>query len=233
MHGLTVPDKSAIHIDLEPIITFDVGATVTPQEPFDANRTEHDTEPLETRHEPRIVFGFFSFETAIQSRDDVAWRSRELSRQRLLDVWRLGRVRKCVMPFSPRMAHVANRFFNPVMGIVAGRVPPLALVVHRGRRSGTSYRNPVIAHPNGDQVVFALTYGSTVNWVRNTLAAGTCDLISAGQSIELAGPVIETHSTPPAEFGRLQRRILTRAGVVEYLRMQRTDRPSAGLAPVD
>jgi hypothetical protein len=44
---------------------FDFGVTLTTHEPFDFNRIEHDTEPLETRHLPRIVFGFFPFDTAL------------------------------------------------------------------------------------------------------------------------------------------------------------------------
>ena len=43
------------------------------------------------------------------------------------------------------MRHVNRVFTNPVMGTFAWLVPPLAVVHHRGRKSGRSYRTPVVA----------------------------------------------------------------------------------------
>ena len=129
------------------------------------------------------------------------------------------------MPFSARTAKAANRFANPITKTFAGRIPPFAIVVHRGRTSGATYRNPVMAYPHGDEVVFALTYGSKVNWVKNTLAAGGCEIIRRGRTIGLSDPVIETHEDPPEIFGRLERRVLSRVAVTQYLRMKRVTPP--------
>jgi deazaflavin-dependent oxidoreductase (nitroreductase family) len=131
------------------------------------------------------------------------------------------------MPFPARMARVANRVVNPVTMTFAGYVPPFAIVIHKGRKTGAAHRNPVMAHAHGEEVVFALTYGSKVNWVRNTLAAGGCDIVRRGRRIGLVDPRLEEHDEPPPEFSRLQRPILERAGVHEYLRLRRVDRRDA------
>jgi deazaflavin-dependent oxidoreductase (nitroreductase family) len=125
------------------------------------------------------------------------------------------------MPFPARMARMANRVVNPVMMTFAGRVPPFAIVIHRGRKTGAAHRNPVMAYSRGDEVIVALTYGSGVNWVRNTLAAGGCDMVRLGRRIGLVDPRLEVHDEPPDDFGALERPVLRRAGVREYLRLRR------------
>lgn len=128
------------------------------------------------------------------------------------------------MPFPRRLTHVANRYVNPVMGRVAGRVPPFALVIHRGRRTGAIHRNPVIMRPAGGRLVVALTYGSRVNWVRNVMAAGGCEVVRRGRRLTAVDPRIERHVEPPRLFSPLERPILRRAGVTEFLVL----RPVAG-----
>lgn len=76
---------------------------------------------------------------------------------------------------------------NRVMGLFAPYVPPLAVVVHRGRRSGRTYRTPLLAFSRGRTLVIALTYGET-DWSRNVLAAGGGQLIRRGQTLDFSNP---------------------------------------------
>lgn len=92
---------------------------------------------------------------------------------------------------KPRMAFLrpfTTRFFNPLSRHVAGRLPGFAIVIHVGRKSGQVYRAPVNVFRHGDEYVFALTYSSEVNWVRNVLEAGGCDLETGGRTVRLTDP---------------------------------------------
>jgi deazaflavin-dependent oxidoreductase (nitroreductase family) len=77
---------------------------------------------------------------------------------------------------------------NPVSRLVAGRLPLFGIVRHRGRRTGTAYRAPVNVFRDGQDYVIALTYSSQVDWVRNVLAAGECELETGGRVVRLTDP---------------------------------------------
>jgi deazaflavin-dependent oxidoreductase (nitroreductase family) len=90
--------------------------------------------------------------------------------------------------FSDRLARFNRRGPNKVIRSFAGRIAPLAVVVHRGRRSGRRYRTPVMAWRLDDGYVIALFYGEDRDWVRNVLAAGGCTLERAGRRVEATRP---------------------------------------------
>jgi deazaflavin-dependent oxidoreductase (nitroreductase family) len=72
---------------------------------------------------------------------------------------------------------VFSRALNPwVLRLAGRRGVPIAVVRHRGRRSGGHYANPVLAVPARDGFVIALPYGSGANWCRNVLAAGVATI---------------------------------------------------------
>ena len=62
--------------------------------------------------------------------------------------------------------HVTNRFFL----LFAGWIRPFAIVHHRGRRTGRSYRTPILAFPTETGFAFALPYGREVDWVKNLMS---------------------------------------------------------------
>jgi deazaflavin-dependent oxidoreductase (nitroreductase family) len=68
----------------------------------------------------------------------------------------------------------------------------LAVVSHVGRKSGRTYRTPVVAFPNAGGYIIALVYGSESDWVKNVLAAGSCELLTRGRRVRLFDPRIET-----------------------------------------
>jgi len=79
---------------------------------------------------------------------------------------------------------------NPILRPFAGHLPGFAIVVDVGRASGKTYRTPVNVFVREGQYVFALTYGSKVNWVQNVMAARGCTLEYRGRSFRLANPRI-------------------------------------------
>jgi deazaflavin-dependent oxidoreductase (nitroreductase family) len=58
----------------------------------------------------------------------------------------------------------------------AGR-GPFTIVRHRGRTSGREYETPIMVARLGRDAVVELTYGDRVQWYRNVVAAGGCELV--------------------------------------------------------
>lgn len=94
------------------------------------------------------------------------------------------------MPFPATLAKINKSVTNPVTRRFAGRIPPMAIVVHVGRGSGKEYRTPVMAFPTGDGFVIPLTYGRGTDWEKNVLATSGCRLIYRSKDISLTGPEI-------------------------------------------
>jgi deazaflavin-dependent oxidoreductase (nitroreductase family) len=75
---------------------------------------------------------------------------------------------------------------------VAGYLPGFAIVSHVGRKSGRPYRTPVNAFRTDGGYIIALTYGAQSDWVKNVLAAGSCELQTRGGQVCLFDPIIVT-----------------------------------------
>ncbi len=86
------------------------------------------------------------------------------------------------------MARVNKRVTNPVMGLWAPYVVPLAQIEHTGRRSGRTYRTPVLAVRVGSVFYAPVLYGEHSDWVRNVLAAGGCHVRQGGRTAQLRQP---------------------------------------------
>jgi deazaflavin-dependent oxidoreductase (nitroreductase family) len=80
---------------------------------------------------------------------------------------------------------------SPVLRHVAGRLPFFCIATYRGRTSGRTYHTPLNVFVRGERVVFALTYGEDVQWVRNVIAQGGCDIRTRGRDLHLERPRIE------------------------------------------
>ncbi len=94
------------------------------------------------------------------------------------------------MPLPNRLARFNRRVTNPVLGTVAPYLSPMAVVIHRGRRSGRRYATPVLAFPTDDGFAMGLTYGPDTDWVRNVQAGQGCLLLRRGRELPLTNPVI-------------------------------------------
>jgi deazaflavin-dependent oxidoreductase (nitroreductase family) len=124
------------------------------------------------------------------------------------------------MAFPARLARFNRRVTNPILGRIAGRVVPFALVIHRGRTSGREYRTPVMAFTAGDRVVIALTYGTETDWVRNLLAAGGGRLVQAGRTRSLDQPEIVALANGIEAIPRPIRPVVRLIGVTHCLRLR-------------
>ncbi len=122
------------------------------------------------------------------------------------------------MPASRSVARFNRRFLNRLTLRVAGYLPGFAIVSHTGRKSGHTYRVPVNAFHTDDGYIIALTYGLESDWVKNVLAAGSCEMRTKGRRVLLSDPRIETDENkswapPPIRF------ILDRIDAPQYMRL--------------
>lgn len=106
------------------------------------------------------------------------------------------------MKLSRGVARFNKVVNNRVQGLYAWLVPPWAVILHRGRRSGRTYRTPVLAFPLEGAIVVALLYGEESDWLRN-LSAGHGAVVRLGRTSELVAPprVADTEASP--ELARL------------------------------
>jgi deazaflavin-dependent oxidoreductase (nitroreductase family) len=98
------------------------------------------------------------------------------------------------MKLSRGVARFNKRVTNRIQGVYAWLVPPWAVILHRGRRSGRHYRTPLFAFRRGRTLVIALLYGEESDWLGN-LRKGGGHVIRAGRTFIVGPPaVIETRA---------------------------------------
>jgi deazaflavin-dependent oxidoreductase (nitroreductase family) len=118
----------------------------------------------------------------------------------------------------PWTTHVFNRFTR----LFVHWLPGFAILIYRGRKSGRIYHTPMNVFRRNGSYVFALTYGSDVQWVKNVLAAGEADLRMGRRTVHLTQPELFVDSRRrlmplPVRLG------LGLARVTEFLRMRGGD----------
>lgn len=97
------------------------------------------------------------------------------------------------MPAPRSVARFNRQFTNRLALRIAGYLPGFAIVRHVGRKSGRAYRAPVNAFAIVGGYIIALTYGSESDWVKNVLAAGSCELQTRGRRVRLFNPHTTTN----------------------------------------
>ena len=98
------------------------------------------------------------------------------------------------MELSRRVARFNKALNNPVQGLYAWALPPWAVLLHRGRRSGRSYRTPVLAFRRDRTLIVALLYGEQSDWLRNMQDDGG-RVVRMGRTYEVSAPrVLDTNA---------------------------------------
>ena len=126
------------------------------------------------------------------------------------------------MVFSRTLARINRRAINPLTRTFAGRFPPFAVVVHRGRVSGRTYRTPVLALPAGDRFLVALVYGAEADWVKNVLAQGGCEVIAGRRVVAVTTPELRPLDSDAAGLPAAVRAVLRALGTRTLLALPRS-----------
>jgi deazaflavin-dependent oxidoreductase (nitroreductase family) len=99
------------------------------------------------------------------------------------------------MPLPRSLTRFTRTAANPIIGTFAGQLPGFALLHHVGRRTGKDYWIPVNVFMRDEGYIIGLTYGPDVDWAKNVIAAGACELRTHGRIVRLVNPSIETDSS--------------------------------------
>lgn len=121
-------------------------------------------------------------------------------------------------PVTSAVRRLNKRFMNPRQMRTAGQPGAYAGIVrHVGRTSGTAYETPVGIEETPDGFVIALPYGTSPDWLKNVLAAGSAELVREGSTY----PVVEPRVVGPNEalefFPEGDRRTFRTMHVEEFL----------------
>lgn len=106
------------------------------------------------------------------------------------------------MKLSRRTARFNKRVTNRIQGLYAWLLPPWAVVLHRGRRSGRRYRTPLLAFRRERTLVVALLYGEESDWLRN-LRAGGGHVVRTGRTFAVSPPEVVDTSDADLLLARL------------------------------
>jgi deazaflavin-dependent oxidoreductase (nitroreductase family) len=90
---------------------------------------------------------------------------------------------RAVAKFNRHVTNRAQRLWAP-------HLRHAAIIEHRGRRSGKTYRTPVMAFVEDGQLAVVLNYGEQSDWVRNVMAAGSAVVIHRRERYTLSAPRI-------------------------------------------
>ena len=126
-----------------------------------------------------------------------------------------------LMRFRKRwLAKINIAVTNRITGLFAGWLPGFGILTHVGRRSGKVYRTPVNVFRAQNGFIVALTYSSQSEWVKNVVAAGSCELKTVGREYRLVAPRV-VRDTTRRRFPIPVRLILMLVGADEYMELSK------------
>jgi deazaflavin-dependent oxidoreductase (nitroreductase family) len=105
---------------------------------------------------------------------------------------------------------------NRLARLVFPWLPGVAVVVHRGRRSGRGYQTPAILFTADGRFIIALTYGPGTDWVKNVLAAGGCEIRTRGRRFQARDPQVY-HDGSRQHISPVSRQFLRLVRASEFL----------------
>ncbi|MEP6649157.1 MAG: nitroreductase family deazaflavin-dependent oxidoreductase [Lapillicoccus sp.] len=129
------------------------------------------------------------------------------------------------MPVPHAVRRLNKRVTSPVLRGLAGHGWFVELE-HLGRRSGTTFRTPLMAFRDSETVTIALTYGADVDWLRNVRAAGGGRMHVGQQLVTLGRPETLTEAEGLSRMPTPVRQMLPVLGCRDFVALPvLTERP--------
>jgi deazaflavin-dependent oxidoreductase (nitroreductase family) len=118
------------------------------------------------------------------------------------------------MQFPQRLARFNRHVTNPIQRLWAGRIPAHGILEHVGRRSGKSYRTPLMvfsADLDGKPgLAIILSYGPNRDWLKNITAANGGRMRRYGKTFGVTDPRVVSKAEAAAHVTRGWRPIFAR-----------------------
>lgn len=125
------------------------------------------------------------------------------------------------MRIPNKVRYVNKKYTNRLMMKIAGKKhSPIVIMEHIGRVSGKVYRIPLLAAAYKDGFMFALTYGTHVDWYRNILYSREGKLTVNGRVVHLVDPEPVLKETGQKAFGQPFSTILRWIDMRDFFFMQ-------------
>jgi len=120
-----------------------------------------------------------------------------------------------------KVRYLNKKFTNRLMMQIAGKKhSPIVIMEHTGRVSGRVYRVPLLAAACPDGFMFALTYGTQVDWYKNILHSREGKLTVNGRVVHLVDPEPVLKETGQKTFGQPFSTILRWIDIRDFFFMQ-------------
>jgi deazaflavin-dependent oxidoreductase (nitroreductase family) len=107
--------------------------------------------------------------------------------------------------YAPALSAIRRfnrRFMNRRQMKTAGQPGAYASVIrHVGRTTGNAYETPVVVIGTDDCFLISLPYGTSPDWLKNVLAAGSAEIVHEGRTFQVGEPEVA-----PAVAGQHQSR---------------------------
>ncbi len=127
------------------------------------------------------------------------------------------------MKLPDKVRFLNKKFTNRLMIKIAGKKhSPIVLIEHVGRRSGKVYYTPIMAAPVAGGFMFALTYGTGVDWYKNVLVSGRAKITFKGREHQLIDPAAIPAAEGQSAFGFPKGNILRIIGIKDFFFMRIT-----------
>lgn len=107
--------------------------------------------------------------------------------------------------FPEWLDRIQIKYMNPVIKPLAGKVPGISVIKHRGRMSGRDYQTIVTAYRGDGRLAIVLGHGKT-DWVKNVLAAGEADVQLFRDQVHIVNPRIEPNGDGVTALPAIARR---------------------------
>lgn len=115
-----------------------------------------------------------------------------------------------------------RRFMNRRQMKTAGQPGAYAAVIrHVGRKSGTSYETPVGVVETEQGLIIALPYGTSPDWLKNVLAAGSAEVVHEGRISRVEDPEVVPATEVTAHTSRGGLFLQRLYGVDQALRLRK------------
>lgn len=117
-----------------------------------------------------------------------------------------------------------RRLMNRRAMQTAGEPGAYASVIrHVGRNTGNVYETPVGVVDTDEGLLISLPYGTTPDWLKNVLAAGSAEMVHEGNAFSVADPELVPAASVARHHSSWNRLVQRLYGVDLVLRLQKVE----------